>query len=356
MKTYTNNEYIKEQIKGKEYAFCISSASFEDRSTGIAEIDVASISQIDQFITFVNACLQNGKMHENKNYNYCTLNNDSVCSKYTNNIRILEEYYKSNSLNYNIIINALYDNQKQIEALNNLIDMIDNIYYRNSEFNILIDISCFTRNSLISMLYILRTYYCKSNIDIIYFTPKEYDPRNKKVKRLTFPPYEVRTFMFSGDLYKINKPTRLIIFPGYEIERSMSVIDAYAPQEIFFIYSKKGVTRKHYKNSVDATNFFINKYKNSPCTKCAKYEISNSDINECFNDLNNIIIDHKDNFNIVLCSFDTKLTVISTYLVYEKQPSITLCYSIPKEYNCKDYSVGIKDFYYSKLPHILNNE
>lgn len=340
-----NDEALREKFKKENYNFLFSFLSFENRCKSIMKY--ISEECIEKLYLFANQeFLENGEAHKNKTLSKCESNEPhDYCIKLQDNKKMIEQHIKENEIsNDEIIVTSLENMEIQQTALLHIAKDINHYFSADSEFSVAIDISCFNRKFLIDLLYTLRKNFSNIDIDVIYYAAKDYGK-----SPFSIAPYETGTFMSFPGYYDVNKDTKLIIIPGCETKRVESVIEYYTPDIINFCYSNEPDAEGHQTESLKLVNEFLERYNIERGVKVEKFEIEVSDIYVCHSKLKEIVNRSIDSYNIVLCSFYAKPSVVATYLIAEEYPQIAMCYSVAKEYDCKNYSNDISKAYLCKL-------
>lgn len=195
--------------------------------------------------------------------------------------------------------------------------------------NIVIDITSFTRIDLIIILDYIKSYLSNVIIKLIYVSPKEHG------KWLSKGYTEISNIAGFSGCYDVLKPVALIILSGFEKERPLNLVEAYEPQKVFLGLSNPAVQDAFGKRNAKAHCELLSH------PNVQKFDFSASDIKLCYDDVEKIIKDQRNDYNIVVAPLCTKLSTIACFLLAQKYQEIQLVYCYPQEYNCETYSSGM---------------
>lgn len=196
--------------------------------------------------------------------------------------------------------------------------------------NIAIDITGFTRIDLIIILDYIKSYLNNVRIKLIYVSPKEHGEWLSKGYT------EICNIAGFSGCYDVLKPVALIILSGFEKERPVNLVEAYEPQKIFLGLSNPAVQDAFGKRNAEVHCELLSD------PNVQKFDFSANDIKLCYDDIEKIVNDKKNDYNIVIAPLCTKLSTIACFLLALKYPEIQLVYCYPQEYNYEKYSSGMK--------------
>lgn len=196
--------------------------------------------------------------------------------------------------------------------------------------NIVIDITGFTRIDLIIILDYIQSYLKNVKIKLIYVSPKEHG------KWLSKGYTEISNIAGFSGFYDVLKPVALIILSGFEKERPLNLVEAYEPQKVILGLSNPAVQDAFGKRNAEVHCELLSH------PNVQKFDFSAGDIKLCYVDVEKVIKDIRNDFNIVIAPLCTKLSTIACFLLAQKYPEIQLVYCYPQEYNYETYSCGMK--------------
>ncbi len=317
-KSFELDEVIQENfcidINGEKDDIFIIAASFEDRGKAV-EIYLKESYRCKNTIIYYN--------EDNQNYE--------------KNMDAIEKVLKIKTENQLLKVKGNHRNiKRKNEAMSEIADFCKK--YSNQEItNIAIDITSFSKIDLIVLMDYIITYIEKVNIKLIYVSPTEHGEWLSKGYS------EICNVVgFSGN-FDVLKPVALIILSGFEKERPVNLIEAYEPQEVFLGVSNPAVQDAFGRRNIDSQLELLD-YSN-----VQKFDFSARDIKECYNNIENVVKEKSDQYNIVLAPLCTKLSTVACFLVAKKYPDLQLVYCYPQEYNYESYSRGIKKLFIEYL-------
>jgi len=207
--------------------------------------------------------------------------------------------------------------------------------------NILFDITCFTRESLLMILAFLQTCDLhQSRLVFVYSRAKEYHtPLSKGIK-------EVRSVLgFSGMLH----PTRnnhLIILAGYEYNRAISIFRDFEPQLISIGIGSKSQPPIHYPNAKETFESLIKRIPN-----VNQFEFDIYDPIATSEAIAEVAKEHEKS-NIIVAPMNTKISTVGAALFASQNPDAQLCYASAETYSLDSVEAG-EDCTFFELPDIL---
>ncbi|MCL2311142.1 MAG: hypothetical protein FWC41_01445 [Firmicutes bacterium] len=207
--------------------------------------------------------------------------------------------------------------------------------------NIVIDITTFTHEWLLILLKIVHSYKnAFKQIRCMYTGAQDYGGASvsSEQKWLSKGCKDVRNVLGYPGILRPSEKNCLIVLAGFELERATRLIELVEPDKIVI------------GNGIDPTNvsltdtmtFFRKKFddwkKEYKHRNCKNFDFSCKDIFSTVKEIEKIVnTDPTDNYIVV--PLNTKLSTIAAALVAFQNPKIQLCYSIPEEYNVKNYSI-----------------
>lgn len=293
------------------YDLFICSSSFEDRCLQIP-IALQHYSFQKTFIC-----------HFSNNYELANKNLYRL-RKILNTASVLE--IKKNSPIYNLdtIVTLLFTYKNSI---------------KKKKIQVLIDISTFTHEILLLIIYLITQYLSKDNftVKLVYNSAIDYSINEKdEEKWLSKGVGEIRTVLgYSGEMMPFKK-NMLIILVGFESERVKSIIEIFEPSKVVLGYASKegaisGILQK--KNAAILENI-----KNTLTIDTAQFEFSCKTPSETESFINEIINQYTSEYNIIISALNNKVSTIGCALAAIKNPQVQLCYAPALVYNVEGYS------------------
>jgi hypothetical protein len=229
------------------------------------------------------------------------------------------------------------NNSNQIQTVNNLTSKISEILTEKLDSSFLIDVSTFTRQTLLILLRILRNILSEKNkIQFLYTPASEYSiGLPYKDKWLSHGVLFVNSVFGYSGIIRPSRPYHLIILMGFEVERASVLIHAYEPTKITVGYAKKN-------DSVSDEYYYLNKSKCEELREefpyLESFEFSCVDIYECKNDILSQTLKHRD-YNVIVSPMNNKISTVSCALTAFANDEVQLAIAIPAVYNHENYSI-----------------
>jgi hypothetical protein len=278
---------------------------------------------------------------------------------------IIVERIKSALVFYNhdqkdeITINAkklkkLLPNSKLVQIhSNNPVFTLNNIFNSieiksDEDINVVLDTTTFTHEGLLILFKVLNLKKTQNTkLFLIYNSAKEYstneiDPEDKWLSKGVG---NVRTVIgYSGFMNPAQKNHLIVLF-GFEVERTLRVIDIFEPDTISI-----GVAQQAY--SISDEHFKLNKKRHQDLKllrpQLTDFAISLIDPLDTANQLKEEIEKYKD-CNIIIAPMNNKFSTIGTAIAAIENDNIQLCYIPANIYNKEGYSKPSDDFYVTEI-------
>ena len=153
---------------------------------------------------------------------------------------------------------------------------------------------------------------------------------------------------FAGDM-KLSRPTHMVVMLGFEVERAVSLIEAYEP-------SKITIGIGHEDESISPELHARNKEFLATISavygKTGQFKFSLRDPEKTMLELDSTILTDKDS-NFVVAPLNNKLSTIGAGMLALRRRDIQICYASVAEYNEATYSSPREDVYLLELSAIL---
>ena len=148
------------------------------------------------------------------------------------------------------------NNAEQVKTATNFIEHIGQVLNENPKATFLVDITTFTKQTLLILLRILRESLYESNqIQFLYTPAEEYSIGLEYAdKWLSRGVIKVNSILGFAGIIKPSNLYHLVILMGYEVERAAALINAYEPSKISVGYARKD-------DSISDAHYQINKLK-----------------------------------------------------------------------------------------------
>lgn len=196
--------------------------------------------------------------------------------------------------------------------------------------NMTIDMTTFTKQSILILLKLIETQEPKS-VRLFYTEPQDYAP--KWGKRLAYGLIDITSVPSFGGHHYQKKETLLILLIGYEGDRAYAIWEKLSPHKTLVL-----IGRPSFKRSWEGRAEELNKRLLSRLSSDSISYVATLDPFEVAETLSNIIEEHSECFNIVVSPLGPKPQVLGCYLAARKYPDVQIVYAIPKRYDEEYFS------------------
>ena len=198
---------------------------------------------------------------------------------------------------------------------------------KNGEVNlgnkcITIDITTFTKQYLLVLLKFIEKQNPKS-VRLFYTEPEEYSIKWKKP--LSYGLIDIISVPTYGGHFYAEKESLLILQLGYEGNRAYGIWERLTPHKTIIL-----IGRPSFRNSWDGRIEQFNKRLISKLPKDSINYLPTLDPFEVNKNLENLIEQHLQEFNISISPLGPKPQVVGCYLSVRKHPDVQIIYAIPK--------------------------
>lgn len=265
----------------------------------------------------------------------------SICllyfSKYEHLSRAYIDKYKAK---FNVQTYEL-DISRPTTTADALIDYFSAVLSTVNSPNVVVDISTFTRESLLIVLRYLQLNKDKLGDVYIFYRVAEASAQ------LSEEVVQIRSVLgYMGDIIS-ERPLHLILLSGFEYERAKEIIDNIEPDFISVGYGDKdkSISPSSYERNKEFTDKLLGYYAPELVNVFCH---SLKDPNEVRVDLKKII-DGRKGCNVVLAPLNNKLSTVGAGLAAIDNPSVQVCYAEVGSYNESAYSNCKDDCFIYKL-------
>lgn len=220
---------------------------------------------------------------------------------------------------------------------------LSSIINQDEPCNILFDVTCFTRETLLMVLAYLQTCDLKKHkLFFVYLHAKKYEtPLSKGIK-------EVRSVLgFSGVMHPARK-THLIILAGYEDRRAISIIQDFEPHCVSIGIGSKKQPPSHYPKAKETFESLINGIPNANRFEfdvfdpIATADAIEKEMNRC------------PSLNTIVAPMNTKVSTVGAALFALKHPAAQICYASAESY-CIDGITPGDDCTFFEVPQMFSS-
>lgn len=229
------------------------------------------------------------------------------------------------------------DTRDQILTVDNILKCINEVLKNNSQASFLIDISTFTRQTLLILLRLLRNILDNNNIIQLLYTPaKEYSiglPNENKW--LSKGILEINSVYGYSGIIRPTRPYHLIVLMGYEVERASSIINEYEPTiiSIGIAPEKESISKELHELNRKRFEALLNEFPNAE-----SFEFSCIDAEICKNDLLKQVEKYP-NCNTIITPMSNKISTVACALAAFENNEIQVVIAIPAVFNTENYSI-----------------
>jgi hypothetical protein len=335
----------------------LTCASFEERSTGLVEC-MAGNYQVKQSAIYINSEFYSLKSTQN-------------------NAKVIKEKLERVSQSCRGVSLGSWGNA--VDQFRTLRKLVAPNGVCTEPALITIDITTFNRESLISCLALLQWAYPRGRVRLAYVSPKEYNPAGKAMIRkleiehqknreqseslessLNDSEIQKHLWLSRGfrclrnaigfpGLQRQNLPALLILLPGYEIERALTIVNAIEPVQVMLGKPTDATRDEFYERSLNAKTQMVRLFKSRQ--PVIEFDFSCKSIDVTFRAIMAVAEKYYGNYNIYLTSLSTKPTLVAMFLAALKLDRIQVTCSVPSDYNVDDYSAGSHEVSFFELPH-----
>lgn len=222
----------------------------------------------------------------------------------------------------------------------------------SKKMNIVLDTTTFTHEGLLILFKVINLKKNNNtNLFLVYNGAKEYSTNVYEIEKkwLSKGVGEVRTVLGYSGFINPSLKNHLIVLFGFEVERTLRVIDIFEPDSISI-----GIAEQAY--SINDEHYKINKIRHEYLTvlhpRLTNFSISLINPIDTSRQLKDEIRKYS-NCNIIIAPMNNKFSTIGAALVAEADDNVQICYIPANIYNREGYSSPSNDFYIFKLPFTL---
>jgi len=183
-----------------------------------------------------------------------------------------------------------------------------------------LDISTFNRQNLLIVLFLLRVKYQVAEITCYYTVPKD---TNVDISKCA---HGVNTVPFFGGKQSNDKNKLLILMVGFEYDRAVHLWEKLEPSKTLLIVGDEPTEEKFLNRNLE----IVDKIKNRIDVEDADIRrFSARDPLKARDDIENVIREFSNDYNIIVSPMNTKIQTLGLYLAWENYPDVQIVYSRP---------------------------
>ncbi|ALO35288.1 hypothetical protein CMT41_11575 [Colwellia sp. MT41] len=233
------------------------------------------------------------------------------------------------------------DYAKSTTIADALIDLFAGLDESSGKPNVVIDISTFTRESLLIVLRFLEIN--KAFLGDVHCFYRCADVAEVLSNGIV----QIRSVIgYIGDINP-NKPLHLIVLSGFEHDRAKEIIDTLEPDRISIGFGGKSgsISSKLFKMNKNFTNILLANYSTELIDE---FEHSLIDPEQTSTTLDSIIKKYPEH-NVVIAPLNNKISTVGAGLAAIRHPNVQICYSQMAEYNVEQYSSATESCHVFKI-------
>ncbi len=216
-----------------------------------------------------------------------------------------------------------------------IISIIRDIQVKSIE-NVYVDITTFTHEALLVLIYALyNDYSIFKKIILFYNGAAEYSPWLSKGCK------EIRNVIGYPGMFNPSYKNHMVILTGFEQERATKLVELFEPEVLSVGNGYDPTDENHMDTMQDMKDKFNAWLEDLGRIKKNTFEFSCKNIEETVDDLKNIL-EQEEKQNYVLVPLNTKLSTISVALVALQKKRIQVVYPVPEVYNLEYSKPGGK--------------
>lgn len=294
-------------IRNNQDDFLIACASFEERTTAVAE-------RLDEGYKVANSFVL--KYDEENLTNLRDVNFERLMNK-------LQIHSES-------VSPIICDYHDPLDGIFRLAELCENRKVELRNKKITIDMTTFTKQYLLVLLKFIEKQKPKS-VRLLYTEPEEYG--TKWGKPLSYGIIDIISVPTYGGHFYIEKESLLILLLGYEGDRAYTIWEKLTPHKTIILIGKPS-----FKNSWEGR---VEKFNEKLISKLPRDSVNYIPTLDPFSvgkSLSSLIEQHSHNFNIAISPLGPKPQVLGCYLSVRENFDVQIIYAIPKLYEERYFS------------------
>lgn len=252
-------------------------------------------------------------------------------------------YAQLSENNNNKLLNTL-DNKAFAVSLDkdlplSIYDTLHDIILEKRPKSVLLDISTFTRETiLIALLLFKQDTFKDIDVTLCYVPADRYSISNNDAVGeiwLSKGVNEIRTVLGYAGSFTSLKKTMLIVLVGFEKERAEILINRFEADKLYLGYVPPQESHNKVLSEINIANFTR---LVSIVGECDTFEFSCRYLDRTYGALKGIIELNKDEYNIIISPMNNKLSTLAVANVAFEYPDVQVCYASTNQYNTEAYS------------------
>ena len=250
-------------------------------------------------------------------------------------------YLELTESNYKTMHELTTDKAKDISLdKDSPLSIYDTLYDALQEYrpkSILLDITTFTRETILIILMLLRQDAFKDiDVTLSYVPADRYSEcNNDKDIWLSKGVNGIRTILGYAGVNTSLKKTLLIVLVGFEKERAEILINSFEADKLYLGCVPPEESHNKALSEINKANF--DRLTNL-VGECNTFEFSCRYLDRTYSVLKEIIESNKEEYNIIISPMNNKLSTLAVANVAFDYPEVQVCYASTNQYNTEAYS------------------
>ena len=296
-------------------------ASFEDRTMFVSK-NLADGYQAKRSVVYVNREFLTGSASDKTKTNLYKL--VSLVSRFSEDVNVIEGSWLSPA-----------------EKLNELREIVETASKAtDSRFSSLVDCTTFNRETLLTLLLLLRQSQPDGLFRVAYVSPEKHG------KWLSSGFRKIRNVIGFSGLALSSRPTILVALSGFEATRTERIIEEHEPSQVLLGIGDPPTSTVFLNRNIDEQKLVLSRQQ------LVEFRFPADSISGTVQALKDACQPFITDSNVVLAPMSTKLSTVGVFLFAEEFSDAQITYCVPGQYNTKDYSNGVRALYLETLPSI----
>ena len=243
------------------------------------------------------------------------------------------------------------DTGNPLMTADQIVSALSSILRRKDIKRIVVDITTFTRESLLILFrYLYEGKQENTSIEFVYAVAREYSiGQTGKDKWLSRGNKEVRSVIGYSGILLPSKETNLVVLVGFEDLRVLTLVHEFEPAKVMLGIPDKSESDTVRHQSINEDR--LSEIKNM-IGDVDEFIFRGYDACSTRNSIRSIVETHR-RFNTIVAPMNTKISTLGAAMVALQDESVQICYSQANTYNVSNYSTPGEYFYHFSFNDIV---
>lgn len=218
-------------------------------------------------------------------------------------------------------------------------DTLHDIIIERRPKSVLLDISTFTRETiLIALMLFKQDAFKEIDVTLSYVPADRYSTsENNRINDIWLSKgvNEIRTILGYAGSFTSLKKTLLIVLVGFEKERAEFLINSFEADKLYLGCVPPQESHSEALSEINKANFIR---LTDLVGECNTFEFSCRYLDRTFSVLKEIVESNKEEYNIIISPMNNKLSTLAVANVAFEYPEVQVCYASTNQYNTDAYS------------------